>query len=58
MSNQEENVNIVQVNLGRSSVAHNLLDATMGELNWDVAIISEPNVKIANKGGLGSQTKE
>lgn len=41
------NVKVLQVNLGRSRIAHDILFAIMCDRKIDVAIISEPNVKIS-----------
>lgn len=44
-------VKILQVNLGRSRAAHDILCATMCEKQIDLAIISEPNIKASENNG-------
>ncbi|KAK9687739.1 hypothetical protein QE152_g36041 [Popillia japonica] len=51
MSNKPNRVRVLQVNLGRGRVAHDIAYAVACERNIDVIVISEPNKKLSSTPG-------
>lgn len=39
---------VIQVNLGRAKAAHDILEATLRQKDFDLAVVSEPNKKISD----------